>query len=157
VGVIVGIAAIPALWLVLQLSEGAASNIGPPGIVRSDSEFLLFMVCGAIVMGLLASARWISPVAASIAGVLLLVVGLFTLLMPSTAQNVIVQLAYGQDWQPATETLAASGWLVFFGGMLLAAGTTSGRWRRESRSGPERAAPTPGPMLGPAPNPELAP
>lgn len=33
VGIIVGMAAIPALWLVLQVSEGAASSIGPPGIV----------------------------------------------------------------------------------------------------------------------------
>jgi hypothetical protein len=157
VGVIAGMAAIPALWLVLQLSEGAASDMGPPGIVRSDSEFLLFMAVGAIVMGLLASARWISPVAALIAGIPLLAVGLFALLMPGTAQNVIVQLVYGQDWLPATETLAASGWLVMFGGMLSAAGITSGRWRREARSAPEGAAPTPGPTLGPAPNPELAP
>ena len=152
VGVIAGMAAIPALWLVLQLSEGAASNIGPPGIVRSDSEFLLFMVGGAIVMGLLASARWLSPVAALIAGTPLLAVGVFTLLMPTTAQNVIVHLVYGQDWQPATETLAASGWLVLFGGMLLAAGITSLRSRRRPRSVSEGTALTP----GPAPNPELA-
>lgn len=103
-------------------------------------------------MGLLASARWLSPVAALIAGVPLVVVGLFALLMPSTAQSVIVQLVYGQDWQPATEFLAASGWLAFFGGMVLAAGITSGRWR-QPRSAPEGATPMP----GPAPNPELAP
>jgi hypothetical protein len=157
VGVVAGMAAIPALWLVLQVSEGVASNMGPPGIVRSDSEFLLFTVGGAIVIGLLASARWLSPVAALIAGIPLVVVGLFALLMPSTVQKVIVQLVYGQYWQPATETLAASGWLVFFGGMLLASGITSGRWRREPRSAHEGAAPMPGPGLGPAPNPEFAP
>ena len=54
--------------------------------------------------------------------------------MPTTAQNVIVHLVYGQDCQPATETLAASAWLVLFGGMLLAAGITSRRWRRRPRS-----------------------
>ena len=157
VGIIAAMAAIPALWLVLQLSEGAASSMGPPGIVSSDTQFLLVIAGGAIVMGLLASARWLSPVAALIAGIPLVVVGLFALLMPSTAQNVIVQLVYGQYWQPATETLAASGWLVFFGGMVLAAGIMSGRWRRQPRSAPEGAAPMPGPTPGPAPNPELAP
>src|SRR5215813_12297952 len=61
VGVIAGMAAVPALWLVLQLSEGATRGLGPPGIVTSEIQFQLFMFGGAIVMGLLASARWLSP------------------------------------------------------------------------------------------------
>jgi hypothetical protein len=156
VGIIVGMAAIPVLWLVLQLSEGVASNLGPPGILASASEFVQFMIGGAIVMGLLASARWLSPVAALIAGGPLLAAGLFTLLTPATAQGVIVHLVYGQFWQPATEALAASGWLVLFGGTLLAAGMMPGRWRREPRPAPEGPALTPGTTPGQAPNPELA-
>jgi hypothetical protein len=56
------------------------------------SRTVLFMIGGAIVMGLLASACWLSPVAAVIAGAPLLAVGLFMLLAPATAQGVIVHL-----------------------------------------------------------------
>ncbi len=157
VGVIVGMMAVPALWLDLQLGEGAASNIGPPDILAFAGEFLLFIIGGAIVIGLLSSARWLSPIAALIAGTPLLAAGLFTLLTPTAAQSVIVHLVYGQDWLPATESLAASGWLVMFGGMLLTAGIMPGRWRREPRSGIERAAIPSGPTHGQTPRPELAP
>jgi hypothetical protein len=153
VGVLAGMAAIPALWLVLQISQGGASSLGPPDILRFPGEFLLFMIGGAIVIGPLASARWLSPVAAVIAGGPLLAVGLFTLLAPATAQGVIVHLVYGTFWQPATESLAASGWLVLFGGMLLTAGIMPGRWRRESRSALEGASPTPGQPSNPEPAP----
>lgn len=139
-GVIAGMAAVPVLWFILQLSESAATGSGPPGIITSPNEFLLFMVAGALVMGVLAAARWMSPVAAVIAGAPLLAVGMFTLAAPSPAQSIIDNLVYGQDWQPATETLVASGWLVLFGGMVLAAGAMSGRWRRESH--PVPVAPT---------------
>jgi hypothetical protein len=147
VGVIAGMAAVPVLWFILQLSASAARGGGPLGIITFANEFQLFMVAGALVMGVLAAARWVSPVAAVIAGAPLLAVGLFTLLAPGPAQNVIDHLVYGQDWQPATETLAASGWLVLFGGMVLAAGAISGRWRREPRSVPGGPTPTAGPAL----------
>ena len=146
-GVIAGMAAVPVLWFMLQLSESAATGGGPPGIITSANEFLLFMVAGALVMGVLAAARWVSPVAAVIAGAPLLAVGLFTLAAPSPAQSIIDYLVYGQDWQPATESLAASGWLVLFGGMVLAAGAASGRWRREPRPVPVRPTPAAEPAL----------
>jgi hypothetical protein len=150
-------AAVPVLWFILQLSASAATGGGPPGIITFAYEFLLFMVVGALVMGVLATARWVSPVAAVIAGTPLLAVGVFTLLAPTLAQSVIDHLVYGQYWQPATEGLAASGWLVLFGAMVLAAGSMSGRWRREPRPVPVGPTPTAGPALEQAPNPELAP
>ncbi len=131
-GVLAGMAAVPLLWLILQLSEGAS----------------LFMLAGAVALGVLASARWVSPVAAVIAGAPLFAVGLFTLVDPALAQAVIDRLVYGQIWQPVTENLAASGWLVLFGGMLLAAGAMPGRWLRAPRPGPGGPAPTAGPASG---------
>src|SRR5262249_45585534 len=53
-GVIAGMAAVPVLWFILQLSASAAIGSGPPGIITSENEFLLFMVAGALVMGALA-------------------------------------------------------------------------------------------------------
>jgi hypothetical protein len=156
-GVIAGMAAVPVLWFVLQLSESAARGGGSLGIITFADEFLVFMVVGALFIGVLAAARWVSPVAAVIAGVPLLAVGLFTLLAPNLAQNVIDHLVYGQYWQPATESLAASGWLVLFGGMVLAAGAMSGRWRWEPRTVPVGPTPPAGPALEQAPDRELAP
>jgi hypothetical protein len=90
----------------------------------------------------------VSPVAAVIAGAPLFAVGLFTLVDPALAQAVIDRLVYGQTWQPVTENLAASGWLVLFGGMLLAAGAMPGRWLRAPRPVPGGPAPTAGAASG---------
>ncbi len=147
-GVLAGMAAVPLLWLILQLSEGASSPIGITGVRIFADEFLLFMLAGVVALGVLASARWVSPVAAVIAGAPLFAVGLFTLVDPALAQAVIDRLVYGQTWQPVTENLAASGWLVLFGGMLLAAGAMPGRWLRAPRPVPGGPAPTAGPASG---------
>jgi len=147
-GVIAGMAAVPLLWLILQLSEGAASDVGPPGVITFPGEFLLFLLAGAVALGVLASARWLSPVAAVIGGSPLFAVGLFSLVAPADAQGVIDRLVYGQTWQLATENLAASGWLVLFGGMLLAAGAMPGRWHRRPSSIPGGPALTAGPAPG---------
>src|SRR6266849_2903304 len=63
-GVLAGMAAVPLLWLILQLSEGASSPIGITGVRIFADEFLLFMLAGVVALGVLASARWVSPVAA---------------------------------------------------------------------------------------------
>jgi len=153
VGVIVGMAAVPGLWFILQLSQAAASNLGPPGVITFEAEYLLFMVAGLVVIGLLASARWLSPVSAMIGGAPLLAVGLFGLVAPGTTRSVIERLVYGVYWQPATETLAVSGWLVLFGGLLLTAGVLPGRWRQDPGSVQAVPEPTPEPALDQAANP----
>jgi hypothetical protein len=147
-GVLVGMAAVPLLWLILQLSEGASSSIGITGVRIFADEFLLFMLAGVVVVGVLASARWVSPVAAVIAGAPLFAVGLFTLVDPALAQALIDRLVDGQTWQPVTENLAASGWLVLFGGMLLAAGAMPGRWRGSPVPSPGGQRQRPDPLQG---------
>jgi hypothetical protein len=155
-GVIAGMAAVPLLWFILQLSESAVTPIAAPVRLAFAGEFLLFMVVGAVTIGVLASGRWLSPVAALIAGAPLAAVGLFTLAAPAEAQSVIDSVVYGDTWQPATESLAASGWLVLFGGMVLVAGVMPGRWRREALSVSTELSVAPGSTPGQGPAPGLA-
>lgn len=155
-GVIAGMAAVPLLWFILQLSESATAAIPAPVRLAFAGEFLLLMIVGAIAMGVLASWRWLSPVAAVIAGAPLAVLGLFTLAAPTQAQSVIDRVVYGDTWQLSTESLAASGWLVLFGGMVLVAGVMPGRWRRGALSVSTELPIAPGSTPGQGPEPGLA-
>jgi hypothetical protein len=148
VGVFLGIVALAGLWLVLQVSDASFGTTASPVRLFFRDEFLLLIVLGAVVVGLLTSARWLSPLAAVIAGAPLLAVGLLMLLAPSMAQGAIDRVVYGPVWQAATEDLAASGLLVLVGGMLLTSAAVPGRWRGLARPAIADAQPTPGVPLG---------
>jgi hypothetical protein len=149
-GVLIGLVALPVLWLAVQFSE---SNVGGPalfGVISGPGEFNLLVGTAAVILGALASARWISPLAAVIAGAPMFASGVFALLAPSAARSVIDSIAYSPNWQPATESLAASGWLVLLGGMLLVAGCMPFRWRQAAQVRRTRpGAPSPGSALQP--------
>ena len=137
-GVLSGLAAIPVLWYVLQVDEATTSVVGPPARLHFPGEFWILMLTGAAILGLLASTRWSSPVAAVITGAPLFLVGVFTMLAPGAAQTVIDKLIADYRWQLSTESLAASGWLVMFGGILLAAASMPWRWRRNQPDTPDK-------------------
>src|SRR5215471_13555349 len=96
---------------------------------------LLPQLAAAAVLGTLAAARWVSPIAAAIAGLPLLVTGLLLVLVPVDAGHGIarfiwssraIELGVGQS--------VGLGAFLLFGGLLATSAALPWRWHQPSSS-----------------------
>ena len=136
-GVLIGVVAFADLWYLIQLAN-PVSFVTVTIAAHLPHVFdliLLPQLALAAVLGTLAAARWVSPIAAAIAGLPLLVTGLLLVLVPVDAQHWIarfiwssrpIMLGFGQS-----ERLGA---FLLFGGLLATSAALPWRWRKPSSS-----------------------
>jgi hypothetical protein len=144
-GVIVGVAAVPALWYLIQLANpvGYVTVVFEAHLPRVDYVDLLPQLAAAAVIAALAATRWVSPVAAAIAGLPLLVIGLLLVLVPVDAAQWIAPYAWSS--RPIVlgegQSLGLGAYLLF-GGLLVTSAALPWRWRPPARSAaPDAGAP----------------
>ena len=136
-GVLVGVVAFADLWYLIQLANpvGFVTVVFAAHLPHVFDLILLPQLAAAAVLGTLAAARWVSPIAAAIAGLPLLVTGLLLVLVPVDAQHWIarfiwssrpIMLGFGQS-----ERLGA---FLLFGGLLATSAALPWRWRKPSSS-----------------------
>jgi hypothetical protein len=143
IGVLIGIFCIFGLWYLLQLDNPIgyvwlASRTGLQNV--SFDLILLPQAAAATVIGALAAARWVAPVAAVLSGIPLLAVGLLLVITPVSAARWISWLVFGaQPISSGTGQSLSFGVLVLVGGLLLVSAAEPRRWRQPST--PPAAAP----------------
>jgi len=136
-GVPIGVVAFADLWYLLQLANplGYATVVFAHHLPHVAYLNLLPQLAAAVVLGTLAAARWVSPIAAAIAGLPLLVIGLLLVLVPVDAQHWIarftwssrpIELGFGQS--------VGLGAFLLFGGLLATSAVLPWRWRQPSSS-----------------------
>jgi hypothetical protein len=133
-GIIIGFAALPALWYLIQL----ANPVGYSSVVHARVAYLdLFPpLVTAIVVAMLAATRWLSPVAEAIAGVPLLTIGLLLVLMPTDAARWIASLVWmSQSLAFGVGQSLSLGAFLLFGGLLVTSAALPWRWRPPRPSG----------------------
>ena len=135
IGVLVGLFGIAGLWYLLQLADpvGYAFVTLSTGLPRIFDLIWLPQAAAAAVIGALAAARWVSPVAAALSGIPLLAVGLLLVIVPVGAARWTSPFVWGA--QPISVYPGQSlsmGVLVLVGGLLLVAAAAPWRWRQAS-------------------------
>lgn len=152
IGAFIGLFGIAGLWYLLQLASpvGYAFVTVTVGLPRVFDLILLPQAAAAVVIGVFAAARRVSPAAAVVSGIPLLAAGLLLVLAPVGTARWIAPLVWGG--QPvsfdSTQSLTM-GVLVLVGGLLLVAAAAPWRWRQPVA--PPAAAPAV--MAGPLTNP----
>jgi hypothetical protein len=142
IGVLIGLFGIAGLWYLLQLASavGYAFVTVRTGLPHDFDLILLPQAAAATVIGAMATARWVSPVAAVLCGVPLLAAGLFLVIVPVGAARWTYPLVLGG--QPISSGYGQSlsmGVLVLVGGLLVVSAAAPWRWRQAST--PPAAAP----------------
>jgi len=135
IGVLIGLFGIAGLWYLVQLASpaGYAFVTVAAGLPHVFDLILLPQAAAAAVIGVLAASRWVSPVAAVLAGIPLLVVGLFLVIAPVGAARWTSPFVWGG--QPISFEPGQSlslGVLVLVGGLLVVAAAAQWRWRQPS-------------------------
>lgn len=133
-GVIFGVILTAVTWLALGWSTTRIHTEYAQyfGLKPTGTLFLALLLIAAVAvgLGLAASARFMSPVAALIPGVVFFVLGLAELLLPAQTQ-------FLSDIDPmgggtATFSLSAQGIYALLGLMLIVSATPPHRWRAAS-------------------------
>ena len=120
-GVLVGVVAFADLWYLIQLANpvGFVTVVFAAHLPYVFDLILLPQLAAAAVLGTLAAARWVSPIAAAIAGLPLLVTGLLLVLVPVDAGHGIARFV----WSSRAIELGV-GQSVGLGAFLLFGGAT---------------------------------
>jgi len=97
IGVLIGLFGIAGLWYLLQgaFPVGDAYVTVRDGLSSAFDPILLLQAATATVIGGLAAARWVSPVAAVFSGIPLLAVGLLLVIAPVGAAQWTYPLIWG--------------------------------------------------------------
>jgi hypothetical protein len=136
-GVLIGVVAFADLWYLLQLANplGYATVVFAHHLPRVAHLNLLPQLAAAAVLATLAGARWVAPIAAAIAGLPLLVIGLLLVLVPVDAQHWIARFIWSS--RPIALGFGQSvglGAFLLFGGLLATSAVLPWRWRQPSSS-----------------------
>ncbi|MFD8588190.1 hypothetical protein ACFV1B_01315 [Streptomyces sp. NPDC059637] len=132
---------------------------------RGSSHTVTAVACtvlAAVAVAVLTSARWVSPVAALLAGGVHIVLGGVVLVDLGTAMELYEAIAVGEDAARSMFSAGAGGFYLFVAVALLASAAVPHRWRSPaSPAGPASpafpaphtpyAAPAPGPWGGRSP------
>jgi hypothetical protein len=142
-GIILGVAALPALWYLIQLANpvGYVTVALAAHTPRVYHLILVPQLMAAAVIGTLAAARWVSPDTPGIAGLPLLVIGLLLVLVPVDAEQWIAPFVWSS--RPIVLGFGQSislGAFLLFGGLLVTSAVLPRRWRQP----PPSTAPEPG-------------
>jgi hypothetical protein len=136
-GIFIGVVAFADLWYLIQLANpvGFVTVVFAAHLPHVFDLILIPQLMAAAVLGTLAAARWVSPIAAAIAGLPLLVTGLLLVLVPVTAEHGIarfvwssraIELGLGQS--------VGLGAFLLFGGLLATSAALPWRWHKPSSS-----------------------
>lgn len=146
-GFVVGIVLAPVLlyagaWglrrgMVIVLEAEATGRTAREYDGRALTAFLVLLAVG-ILLGVLATARWLSPVAPLVVGLAFLVATLAMVVRSQPTVNLIHRHLHGH---PAGYLIVGltSGFVALVGGLMLVAAVAPSRWRRPP-------APTPSPV-----------
>jgi len=141
-GVLVGVVAFADLWYLIQLANpvGFFTVVVAAHLPHVFDLILLPQLALAAVLGTLAAARWVSPIAGAIAGLPLLVTGLLLVLVPVDAEHGIARFVWSS--QAIGLSLGQSvglGAFLLFGGLLTTSAALPWRWHQPPSSPAPRA------------------
>ncbi|SDQ61761.1 hypothetical protein SAMN04489764_1403 [Thermostaphylospora chromogena] len=140
-GVLIGVVALPCVYLGL--------TYGPEQTVRQLQNFaspastwpwLLALAAAALLVGVLATWRWVSPLASLVTGLPLIALGLAWVFMPSFATDLTNTLNVFAATLGGVS--GSSGLYLAVGVVLLPACVSPARWRGRTRRAPAHAAPS---------------
>lgn len=136
-GVLVGVVAFADLWYLIQLANpvGFDTVVFAAHLPHVFDLILLPQLAAAAVLGTLAAARWVSPIAAAIAGLPLLVTGLLLVLLPVDAGHGIARFVWSsRAIELSVGQSVGLGAFLLFGGLLATSAALPWRWHQPSSS-----------------------
>lgn len=134
-GVLIGVVALPCVYLGLTYGPEQTLRYASPA---SAWPWLLALAGAALLVGVLATWRWVSPLASLLTGLPLIALGLMWVITPSLAADVANML----NVFPITAggVAGSSGLYLAVGVILLPACVSVARWRGRTRRAPAHAA-----------------